>query len=125
MVGHTYSARKLRPDRDLSDIQEALAAYEQLLNLYPNSTHLAEAEARVNDLKELLAQHEWLVADFYRRNKYYLGALWRLEYVQENFPNYSKIALVNEQIGELKTLIEEREAAWKKRLEELKKESGD
>ncbi|MCJ7753512.1 MAG: outer membrane protein assembly factor BamD, partial [Thermoanaerobaculales bacterium] len=29
MVGQTYSARKLRPDRDLSDIQEALAAYQQ------------------------------------------------------------------------------------------------
>ena len=125
MVGHTYSARKLRPDRDLSDIQEALAAYQQLLNLYPNSSHVPEAEERVNGLKELLAQHEWLVADFYRRNKYYLGALWRLEYVQENFPNFSKIVLVNEQIGELKILIEEREAAWKKRLEELKKESGD
>ena len=30
MVGHTYSARKLRPDRDLSDIQQALGAYQQL-----------------------------------------------------------------------------------------------
>jgi outer membrane protein assembly factor BamD len=125
MVGHTYSARKLRPDRDLSDIQEALAAYQQLMNLYPNSSHVPEAEERVNGLRELLAQHEWMVADFYRRNKYYLGALWRLEYVQENYPNFSKIVLVNEQIGELKTLIEEREAAWKKRLEELKKASGD
>jgi outer membrane protein assembly factor BamD (BamD/ComL family) len=65
------------------------------------------------------------VAEFYNKNKYYLGALWRLEYIQENYPNYSKIAVVNEQIGELKILIEEREAAWKKRLEELKKESGD
>jgi len=125
MVGQTYSERKLRPDRDLSDIQEALAAYEQLINLYPDSDHVSAAESRVNELKELLAQHEWQVAEFYNKNKYYLGALWRLEYIQENYPNYSKIAVVNEQIGELKILIEEREAAWKKRLEELKKEAGD
>ena len=125
MVGQTYSARKLRPDRDLSDIQEALAAYQQLINLYPNSQYLGEADERVHGLRELLAEHEWLVANFYRRNKYYQGALWRLEYIQENYPNYSQIALVNEQIGGLKTLLDEREAAWKKQLEALKKESED
>ena len=125
MVGQTYSARKLRPDRDLSDIQEALAAYQQLINLYPNSQHIGEAEEKVHGLRELLAEHEWLVADFYRRNKYYQGALWRLEYIQENYPNYSQIALVNEKIGGLKTIIDEREAAWKKQLEALKKESED
>ena len=125
MVGQTYSARKLRPDRDLSDIQEALAAYQQLINLYPNSKYITEADERVHELNELLAEHEWIVAQFYRRNKYYLGAKWRLEYIHENYPNYSQIALVDEQIGELNTLLEEREAAWKKQLEELKKEAED
>jgi outer membrane protein assembly factor BamD len=125
MVGHTYSARKLRPDRDLSDIEEALAAYQQLLTLYPDSEHLAEAQEKVHDLSELLAEHEWLVADFYRKNKYYVGALWRLEYIAENYPNYSRIEAVNEQINDLETLIAERQAAWEKRLEELKKETED
>ena len=125
MVGQTYSARKLRPDRDLSDIHEALAAYQQLINLYPNSEHLPDAEERVHALRELLAEHEWLVAEYYRKNKYYLGAMWRLEYIQENYPNYSQIALVNEEIGTLKTLLDERQAAWKKQLEELKKEAED
>lgn len=125
MVGQTYSAKKLRPDRDLSDIQEALAAYQQLINLYPNSEYLSDADERVHELRELLAEHEWQVAEFYRKNKYYLGAMWRLEYIQENYPNYSEIALVDEQVGELKTLLEERQAAWKKQLEELKKESED
>jgi len=125
MVGQTYSARKLRPDRDLSDIHEALAAYQQLINLYPNSQYLSEAEEKVHALRELLAEHDWLVATYYRKNKYYVGALWRLEYIEENYPNYSQIALVNEQIGELKLIIDEREAAWKKQLEGLKKESED
>jgi outer membrane protein assembly factor BamD len=125
MVGQTYSARKLRPDRDLSDIGEALAAYQQLIALYPNSKHLAEAEAQVLELRELLAEHDWLVADFYRKNRFYQGALWRLEYIVENYPNYSKIELVNSRISELQTLIQEREAAWKKRLEELQKQPED
>jgi outer membrane protein assembly factor BamD len=125
MVGHTYSARKLRPDRDLSDIQEALSAYQQLINLYPNSRYMSEAEGRMQDLLELLAQHEWLVATFYMRNRRYQGALWRLEYIQENYENYSQIALVNEKISEMESLIEAREAAWKKQLEELRKSTED
>ncbi len=125
MVGHTYSARKLRPDRDLGDIEEALAAYQQLLTLYPDSQYVPEAEARMADLEELLAEHEWQVAEFYRKNKRFRGALWRLEYLAENYANYSRIDEVNTQISELKTLIEEREAAWKSQLEELRKEAED
>ena len=125
MVGHTYSARKLRPDRDLSDIHEALAAYEQLINLYPNSGYMPEAESRVNGLNELLAEHDWIVGQFYFRNKRLEGALWRFENIRDNYPNFSKIDSVNVKISDLETLIEERDAAWKKRLEELKKKTGD
>ena len=125
MVGHTYSARKLRPDRDLSDIQESLSAYQQLMNLYPNSQHAEEAASRIYDLTELLADHEWQVAHFYTRNKRFVGALWRLEYIRENYANYSDIDAVNVKISELETLLTEREDEWKKQLEELKKESED
>ena len=125
MVGHTYSARRLRPDRDLSDIHEALAAYEQLINLYPNSGYMPEAESRVRDLRELLAEHEWTIGQFYFKNKRYTGALWRFEYISETYPNFSKIDTVNAKISELKSIIEEREAEWKKYLEEMKKESED
>jgi outer membrane protein assembly factor BamD len=125
MVGHTYSARKLRPDRDLSDIQEALAAYQQLINLYPNSRYMSEGESRIHDLKELLAEHDYVVGQFYFKNKRYAGALWRFENIRDNFPNYSKIDTVNAKISELETKIEEIDAAWKKRLEELKKTTED
>ena len=125
MVGHTYSARKLRPDRDLSDIQEALAAYQQLINLYPNSRYVPDAESRINDLKELLAEHEYVVGNFYFRNKRYVGALWRFENIRENYPDFSKIDTVNAKISETESMIEKRDADWKKRLEELKKATED
>ena len=125
MVGQTYSARKLRPDRDLSDIHEALAAYEQLINLYPDSSYLQEATDRMNDLLELLAEHDFIVGQFYMRNKRYLGALWRFEYIRENYPNFSQIDSVNEKISELETRMEELDAAWKKKIEELQKSSED
>jgi outer membrane protein assembly factor BamD len=115
----------MRPDRDLSDIQEALAAYQQLINIYPNSQYAPEGEARIHDLLELLAQHEWQVATFYLRNKRYLGALWRLEYVRENYGNFSQMDAVNAKISEIENLIEQRDKEWKKRLEALQKETQD
>lgn len=125
MVGHTYSGRQLRPDRDLSDIHEALASYQQLINLYPGSRYVSEAQDRIGDLLELLAEHEWVVAQFYRKNKRALGALWRLEYIRDNYPNFSQIEEVNTQISELKTAIDEQEEAWKKRLEALQKKAAE
>jgi outer membrane protein assembly factor BamD len=121
MVGHTYSSRKIRPDRDLTNLHEALNAYQQLMTLYPNSRYAPEAEKRIGGLNETLAEHEWLVAYFYLRNKRWLGALWRLEYLRENFPEYSKIDRVNDEITRAENAINKREEQIKKILEERRK----
>jgi outer membrane protein assembly factor BamD len=125
MVGHTYSARKMRPDRDLSNLHEALNAYQQLMTLYPNSRYAPEAEKRIGGLRETLAEHEWLVAEFYLRNKRWRGALWRLEYLKENYPDYSGIDRVNEEIARAESTISEREEAFRKLMEERQKSEED
>jgi outer membrane protein assembly factor BamD len=125
MVGHTFSARKLRPDRDLSPIREALGAYQQLVTLYPNSSYAPKAEDRMIGLQELLAEHEWLVATFYFRNKRWVGAKWRLEYIQENYPQYSKIEQVNERVFDIQTRLDEAQARIKKLIEERTKKIED
>jgi outer membrane protein assembly factor BamD len=125
MVGHTFSARKLRPDRDLSPIREALGAYQQLVNLYPDSRYATEAEERMGGLEELLAEHEWLVAQFYYRNKRWIGAQWRLQYITENYPDYSKMEQVNDRISEIETIMEESQARYKKLIEERTKKIED
>jgi len=91
MVGQTYSSRHLRPDRDLSTLHEALDAYEQLINLYPNSGYYDEASARISELKDILATHEYQVAVFYARNKRWLATQWRLDYIKKNYPDYKKM----------------------------------
>jgi len=125
MVGHTFSARKLRPDRDLSSIREALGAYQQLTTLYPDSQYAPEANDRMGDLKELLAEHEWLVSTFYYRNKRWTGAKWRLEYIVENYPEYSKIDQVNERILAIQEKLDAAEARYKKLIEERTKKIED
>ena len=121
MVGHTYSSKKIRPDRDLSNLHEAFTAYQQLTTLYPNSPHVEEAQSRITELRDTLAEHEWLVAQFYYRNKRWQGALWRLEYLQENYPEYSKIEEVNSQVDQINSKIAEIGETYKKLLEERRK----
>ena len=121
MVGNTYSSKKIRPDRDLSNLREAFTAYQQLTTLYPNSRYAEDAQSRIASLRDTLAEHEYLVAQFYYRNKRWQGALWRLEYLKENYPEYSKIDEVNSLVERIETKLAELEETYRKLLEERRK----
>jgi len=121
MVGNTYSSKKIRPDRDLSNLREAFTAYQQLTTLYPNSRYAEDAQSRIASLRDTLAEHEYLVAQFYYRNKRWQGALWRLEYLKENYPEYSKIDEVNSLVERIETKMTELEETYRKLLEERRK----
>ena len=95
MVGQTYSGRQMRPERDLSTVEEALSAYRQLLTLYPDSQYYNEAQSRIGQLLDVLAEHELITAKFYARNKRWLAALWRLQYLEENFPDFKRMDEAN------------------------------
>ncbi len=95
MLGHTNTPRKVVPERDLTPLNDALAAYQQLVNLYPDSVHAAEAREHIAALRGSLAEHELLVARFYQRNKRWVGVQWRLEYLKEHFPNFDRMAEVD------------------------------
>ncbi len=124
MVGQTYTARKLKPDRDLSSLLEALNAFQQLLTLYPDSRYAEEAEERLRDVSKVLAEHEWIVASFYAKNKRWLGAKWRLEYLKENYPEYENMDRVNEELERVQSKLSEREEEIKKLMEEAQQKAA-
>ena len=125
MVGHTFSEKKLRPDRDLSDLHEAHNAYQQLVTLYPNSPHAAEGQERIGQLRETLAEHEYLIAQFYFRNKRWYGTLWRLEYLKENYPEYSKMKAVDSMLEGTQNKINQIQETYDQLLEERRKSKKD
>lgn len=125
MVGHTYTARKLKPDRDLSSLLEAVNAYQQLLTLYPGSRYAEEAAARLAEVRGVLAEHEWIVASFYAKNKRWLGAKWRLEYLKENYPEYKDMDRVNEELDRVQSKLSEREEEIKKLMEEAQQKAAE
>jgi outer membrane protein assembly factor BamD len=120
MLGNTYTVRKIRPDRDLSSAREAIAAYQQLVTLYPNSKHAGEAHDRIAELRDTLAQHEMLVAEYYAKNRRWHGALWRLEYLKVNYPDYPDMERVDAMTTEMNGHIKALEAAYEKRKQASK-----
>ncbi len=125
MVGQTYSARQMKPDRDLSTVEEALNAYRQLLTLYPDSNYYDEAQGRIGQLLDVLAEHELITAQFYARNKRWLAASWRLDYLKENYPDFKKMdeadALYERVQGEITSAQDHLKKLIEKKQQEAKK----
>jgi outer membrane protein assembly factor BamD len=122
MLGQTYSARHQRPERDLAPLHEGLDAYQQLLNLYPDSPHVPQAREDMAVVKETLAEHEWIVARFYVRNRRWAGVVGRLEYLKEQYPDYSRMDKVDETLAVARAEIEKFQALVKKLQAEVQAE---
>jgi len=88
-----------KPDRDQSKTREAIQKYREMIQLYPQSSYRAEAEQRLGEALDSLAEHERLVAAFYLKRGDYKAALPRLEGLLEDFPQFSKKDLVFYDMG--------------------------
>lgn len=93
-VAQCLAARGERPDRDQKITRDALAAFEELLRLYPTSEHLADARQQIHELTDRLAEHELVVAEFYN-NYGKLGicdaAISRLEGLKTGYPEFKRM----------------------------------
>lgn len=123
MVGQTFSARQMKPDRDLSTVEEALNAYRQLLVLYPDSQYYDEAEERIGQLLDVLAEHELITAHYYSRNKRWVAARWRLEYLKENYPEFKNMDQADALLEKVIAEMNEAQDQFKKILEEKRKKA--
>ena len=89
--GMTQYKRMDRVDRDTTGAIESIKLFDQLLRAYPDSPYSAEAQARILDANEFLADHEFAVAQFFIRTKKYSQAQKRLKYLLTMYPN-SKVS---------------------------------
>lgn len=119
MLGRTHTPKKVRPDRELSSLNEAMAAYQQLINLYPNSAHVEAGRQELASLRRTMADHELYVARYYSRNKLWLAVQWRLEYLKENYPDYPEMEEVDALLEKASGFVAERMAE----IERLKAEA--
>lgn len=85
IIGMSYYDRILDPKRDQANSRKALAAYETLLQRYPDSRYAAQAQNRTRILRDLLAASEMTVGRWYLRHNNYLAAINRFRVVVTNY----------------------------------------
>ncbi|EPC00007.1 competence protein ComL [Litchfieldella anticariensis FP35 = DSM 16096] len=88
-----FSLERLRlidiSKRDLGASRDAYADFRELVQRFPDSQYAPDARQRIVYLRNLLAEHELHVADFYLRKGAYLAAVERGRWVIEHYPQSS------------------------------------
>lgn len=88
-IAASLAQRMERPDRDQQTTRQALDAYQELLRLYPTTEYAARAREQARLVRDNLAEHEFMVGDFYLRYGIPRAAVGRFEYLLETYPEYS------------------------------------
>ena len=73
--------------REVVMAQTSFGELSEFISRYPESKYVPHAKQRMIYLRNLLAEHEIYVADFYMKRGAYLAAIGRAKYVIENLPN--------------------------------------
>jgi outer membrane protein assembly factor BamD len=87
MLGKVSYSQQKGPLRDLTPLREASTNLKQLVQLFPNSPYTKEGQELLSKCLEELAQHEYLIAQFYANIGAWQGARQRLEYLYANYPD--------------------------------------
>lgn len=72
--------------RDMTSVEAAFTDFNQLVVRYPTSSFAPDARQRMIYLRNLLAEAELSIADFYLRRGGFVAAANRARYVVENYP---------------------------------------
>jgi outer membrane protein assembly factor BamD len=85
-----YNTMPSTIDRDLEPARAAIDAYQQLLRENPGSPYQKEAEARIKELRNKLAEKEAYVGDYYFKRELYQAAASRYALLLQNYPEASR-----------------------------------
>ena len=85
------SLRRIFPgqivDRDQQSARQAFNDFQELIRRHPESRYVADARQRMVFLRNVMAEHEIVVGEYYFRRSAYIAAINRARFVIENYPN--------------------------------------
>ncbi|MBV8572451.1 MAG: outer membrane protein assembly factor BamD [Acidobacteriaceae bacterium] len=79
-----------KSDRDITQTRRAEEECRQLLIQYPNSKFAPQATQRLREVQESLAEHEYVVGNYYWKHEMNPAAANRLNGLADQYPLYSK-----------------------------------
>jgi outer membrane protein assembly factor BamD len=92
-------------DRDQQSARNAFSDFRELIQRYPQSRYVADARQRMVFLRNVMADYEIEVGEYYFRRGAYIAALDRAKYVIENYPgapaNVDALKLIERSYAEL------------------------
>ncbi len=85
-VGMCHFEQVYSSDKDQRQTRKAMEEFRKVGALYPASPHVADAETRMQEARQLLADHELVVGRFYASRKAYMAAIDRYRVILDRFP---------------------------------------
>jgi outer membrane protein assembly factor BamD len=89
-IGMAHYKRMEKPDRDRDEALEAEGAFQTFLQKYPSSPLYKDAQQRLREVQEVLAEGEFRIAEFYYTRKADRAAVARLNALITRYPLYSQ-----------------------------------
>jgi outer membrane protein assembly factor BamD len=89
-IANSLAKRMERPDRDQAVTRKALEAYQDLIRLYPTSEYAARSTEQSKVVLASLAEHEYVIGEFYLRFGIPRAACERFEYLLSSYPDYKE-----------------------------------
>jgi outer membrane protein assembly factor BamD len=86
-IGEIHFKTAITIDRDPEPIQKAITAFEQMRKEFPGSRYDAQAQTKLEECHDWLAQMHVFVGQFYYRRGSYLAAAHRFEQVIKTYPD--------------------------------------
>lgn len=91
-VGESFYEQRNGPDRDQTSTVQALEEYRKVVQYYPNSTLVPQAQERITELRQSLARAEFLAGYFYQRTREApRAAITRYEGILRDYSDYKQL----------------------------------
>jgi outer membrane protein assembly factor BamD len=86
-IGEIHVKMAKTIDRDPEPMQKAIAAFEQMRKEFPGSRYDTQAQQKLEECHDWLAQMHLFVGQFYYRRSSYLAATHRFQQILKNYPD--------------------------------------
>lgn len=89
-IAMAYFAQIEAADRGSGAAQKALHEFRRLKELYPRNPYREAVELRIEKCRNIIAEGEFVVAQFYHKKESYFAAIQRIEGLLKKFPDYKE-----------------------------------
>jgi outer membrane protein assembly factor BamD len=91
LVGLSYSKQVADVTQDQKAAQQTIEAMSKVVNDYPDSEYVEDAQAKIRFARDQLAGKEMQVGRYYLERKEYLAAIQRFRKVVEQYSNTNQV----------------------------------